>query len=56
MTDIATGETFVKICGVTNQEDAFLAIDFGCDAIGFNFVSTSKRRVETEFVKNLVKS
>ena len=55
MTDIATGETFVKICGVTNQEDAFLAIDFGCDAIGFNFVSTSKRRVETEFVKNLVK-
>ena len=46
---------FVKICGITNKEDAFLAVDLGCDALGFNFIPTSKRRIEIEFVKNVVK-
>lgn len=55
MTDRSSEEIFVKICGVTNLEDALLAIDLGCDALGFNFVTTSKRRVEPELVKNIVK-
>ncbi len=55
MTDMYENNTFVKICGITNSEDAFLAIDLGCDALGFNFVPTSKRRVESDFVENIVK-
>jgi phosphoribosylanthranilate isomerase len=55
MTDLSSEEIFVKICGVTNLEDALLAIDLGCDALGFNFVATSKRRIEPELVQNIVK-
>src|SRR5687768_14347894 len=33
----------VKICGLTTPEDAAAAIDFGADALGFNFFPGSKR-------------
>src|SRR5512140_3546177 len=35
----------VKICGVTNAEDARMCVAEGADAIGINFVPSSARRV-----------
>jgi phosphoribosylanthranilate isomerase len=47
--------TWVKICGITNEEDALLAIAMGADAIGFIFAQGSKRQVQPPQVADIVK-
>ena len=38
----------IKICGITAQEDAAMAIDAGADALGFNFFQGSRRFISLE--------
>jgi indole-3-glycerol phosphate synthase/phosphoribosylanthranilate isomerase len=46
------GRPLVKICGITNREDALLCKELGADIIGFIF-APSKRRANPEIVKEL---
>ncbi len=48
------GRTRVKICGITNAEDAAMAVDAGADAVGINFFAGSKRAVKVEDVSDWV--
>ncbi len=36
--------TRVKICGITNYDDAMVACDAGVDSLGFNFAPEAKKR------------
>lgn len=44
----------VKICGIKNLEEARIAIQTGADMIGFNFVRSSKRRIDVDYAKEII--
>lgn len=46
--------TWVKICGITNLEDALVAVEAGADAVGFVFYEKSPRRVDPGSVAKVV--
>ncbi len=46
--------TWIKICGMTNLEDALVAVDAGADAVGFVFYEKSPRCVSVETAKKIV--
>ena len=46
--------TWIKICGMTNLEDAMAAVEAGADAVGFVFYERSPRNISIEAAREIV--
>ena len=47
--------TRVKVCGITNLEDAWTAIEAGTDALGFVFVPNTPRYIEPDDANTIMR-
>ena len=46
----------IKICGITNLEDAKACVELGADMIGLNFYPQSPRYIEPEIARQIVET
>lgn len=46
----------IKVCGITNLADAEKAIEFGADALGFNFYAPSPRSIAPEKARAILEA
>jgi phosphoribosylanthranilate isomerase len=46
----------VKVCGITSIDDAEMALEAGVDALGLNFVETSKRFIDRRVAREIARS
>ncbi|MEE8348341.1 MAG: phosphoribosylanthranilate isomerase [Acidobacteriota bacterium] len=51
---MSTGDFIIKICGITNREDALASVEFGANVLGFNFYQPSPRFTDPQEVESLL--
>jgi phosphoribosylanthranilate isomerase len=45
----------IKVCGITNYPDAEMALEYGVDALGFNFYPPSPRFIQPEDAHRIIR-
>lgn len=50
-----TDDPFIKICGITNEPDALLAVGLGATALGFIFAPSSKRLIAPVDARDIIR-